>query len=81
LKFPQFTGVVGPTFTKALKFPQLAGVVGPTVGGLLYSYNPFAPVLAVCLGYVAMSVAVSWAFPRYVVPALKANAASKEKAE
>ncbi len=57
---------------------QLAGVVGPTVGGLLYAYHPFTPVLTVTAGYLAMSIGVSLAFPRYLVPAI-ASGKDKEK--
>lgn len=59
---------------------KLAGVVGPTIGGLLYSYDKFAPVLAVCAGYVGMCVMVSWSFPRYVVPSLVGKIVGTEKA-
>mmetsp|Transcript_3728 Transcript_3728/g.8609 ORF Transcript_3728/g.8609 Transcript_3728/m.8609 type:complete len:483 (+) Transcript_3728:255-1703(+) len=60
---------------------KLAGVVGPTLGGFLYSYDPFTPVLAVCSGYVVISLGVLWAFPRYLVPTLVASAAEDKRAE
>jgi len=60
---------------------KLAGVVGPTLGGFLYSRDPFTPVLAVCLGYVFISLGVWWAFPRFLVPTLRESAAEANRAE
>jgi hypothetical protein len=54
---------------------KLAGVAGPTVGGVLYAAHAFAPVVAVTAGYVFMMALVAWAYPRFVIPALRASAA------
>lgn len=55
---------------------KLAGVVGPTAGGVLYASHPMAPVAAVTAGYVLMMALVAAAFPRFLVPALRAAAAA-----
>jgi predicted MFS family arabinose efflux permease len=54
---------------------KLAGVVGPTVGGVLYAWHALAPVAAVTAGYLLMMGLVSVAFPRFLVPTLRAAVA------
>jgi DHA1 family tetracycline resistance protein-like MFS transporter len=64
---------------------KLAGIVGPAIGGGLYAYWDFAPVIVVCAGYVVLALAVFVGFPRYVLPAIdlkeKETAESKPKTE
>ncbi|MDB4339382.1 MFS transporter [bacterium] len=50
---------------------KLAGIGGPAIGGALYAYWTFAPVLIVCAGYAVLAGGVFFAFPRYVLPAIK----------
>lgn len=57
---------------------KLAGVVGPTVGGALYAYHTFAPVVTVIAGYVLMGVVVFVTFPRFVLPAMDKDEKKKE---
>ena len=49
---------------------KLAGIVGPAIGGALYTYWTFAPVIVVCFGYVILAGGVYVGFPRYVLPAI-----------
>merc|ERR1711966_7633 len=49
---------------------KLAGVCGPTLGGALYSYHNFAPVVAVIAAYIIMGLTVLLAYPRFVLPAM-----------
>jgi MFS family permease len=49
---------------------KLAGIVGPAIGGALYTYWTFAPVIVVCFGYVVLAGGVYVGFPRYVLPAI-----------
>lgn len=58
---------------------KLAGIVGPAIGGALYAYWNFAPVLVVCLGYIVLAGGVFVGFPRYVLPAIDAK--EKETAD
>ena len=57
--------------------------MGPAIGGGLYAYWDFAPVIVVCAGYVVLALAVFVGFPRYVLPAIdlkeKETAESKPK--
>ncbi len=57
---------------------KLAGVAGPTVGGVLYAVHAFAPVIAVTVGYLAMMALVAWAFPRFVLPAVRAATGAED---
>jgi MFS family permease len=58
---------------------KLAGIVGPAIGGALYAYYHFAPVIVVCAGYVVLALIVYVGFPRYVIPAIDNK--EKESAE
>ena len=49
---------------------KLAGIGGPAIGGALYAYWTFAPVIMVCAGYVVLAGGVYFGFPRYVLPAI-----------
>jgi len=49
---------------------KLAGIGGPAIGGALYAYSTFAPVIVVCMGYLLLAVAVFVGYPRYVLPAI-----------
>ena len=64
---------------------KMAGIVGPPIGGALYAYWTFAPVVVVCGGYVCLAAGVFWGFPQYVLPAINLKesgvAGDKAKAE
>uniref|UniRef100_A0A7S0H9D2 Major facilitator superfamily (MFS) profile domain-containing protein n=1 Tax=Hanusia phi TaxID=3032 RepID=A0A7S0H9D2_9CRYP len=60
---------------------KLAGVIGPSIGGALYAYHPFSPVVVVVAVYSLLAAMVFYLYPLYVVPATDQEKEDKEKKE
>ncbi|EKX41470.1 hypothetical protein GUITHDRAFT_74715 [Guillardia theta CCMP2712] len=60
---------------------KLAGVIGPSIGGALYAYHPFSPVVVVVAVYSLLAAMVFYLYPLYVVPATDQDKEEKKKEE